>query len=125
VLDHVVSEVARGILATAILDGVTHQVEVFLSIYIKRWHGPVALGYLWFLFHTEDAIISIELYDTSALELLDGGLFVAHDAGGAFLFGEIYELLEGEEEEVVGGDNEQIIIDVELIHCIQQIAYSS
>jgi hypothetical protein len=109
VLDHIVSEVARGILATAVLYRMTHQVEVFLPIYIERWDCPMGLGNLGLLFHAEDAIVGIELYDTRALELLDGGLLVTHDAGGAFGFGEIDELLKTKEQQVVGSHYQQII----------------
>jgi len=107
VLDHVVGEVARGILATAVLDGMADEVEVVLLIYIKRWNGPVGLGMLGLFFHSQNLPVVIDLDDTRALELLDGGLLVAHDAARAFLLGEVYELLEGEEEEVVGGDDEK------------------
>jgi hypothetical protein len=110
VLDHVVSKVAGGILATTVLHGVADEVEVFLPIYIKRWHCPVGLGVLRFLLHAEDTIVLVELYDTCALELLDGGLLMTHDAGGAFGFGEIDELLKAKEQQVVGSYHKKVIV---------------
>jgi len=120
-VDHVVGEVARGILATAVLHGVADEVEVFLEVDIEGGDGPVALGDLGLLFHAEDAVVGVELYDACALELLDGGLLVAHDAGGLFLLGESHELGKAEEEEVVGGDHQQVVIDMELIHCEKEV----
>ena len=71
VLDHIVSEIAGGILAATVLHGVADEVEVFLPIYIERWDCPVGLGVLRFLLHTQDTIVLVELYDTCALKLLD------------------------------------------------------
>ena len=105
---HVVGQVAGGIFATSVLDTVTDEVEVFFPIYIKRWNGPVALGLLGFLFHIEDAVMLVHDDDTGALEFLDARLLVAHDAAGSLLFGKIDELLETEEEEVVGGEDEKV-----------------
>ena len=47
---------------------------------------------------------------------------MAHDAGGAFGLGEIDEFLEGEEEQIVGCDYEHVVIDMELVHGIEQVA---
>ena len=51
VVDHVMGEVAGGILATAVLYGVADQVEVLLEVDIEGRDGPVALGNLGFLLH--------------------------------------------------------------------------
>ena len=104
-LDHVVGQVAGGIRATAVLDAVAHEVDVLLQVDVERWNGPVALGLLGLLFHIENLVLFVHDDDTGALELLNRGLLVAHDAAGSLLLGKIHELLEGEEEEVVGSDN--------------------
>jgi hypothetical protein len=104
------SQVAGGVFPATVLHGVTYEVEVFLPIYIKRRHCPMGLGMLWFFFHAEDTVVFVELYDTRALELLDGGLLVAHDAAGAFGLGEVDELTEREIKEVVGSDDEEVCL---------------
>ena len=121
-LHHIVGEVAWGIAATAILHGVAHEVEVLLQVDIEGWHGPVALGFLGFLLHAQHAHVVVELHDTRALQLLYRGLFVAHDARGLLLAGKIDELLEGEEEQVVGSYHEQIIVQAQLLHGVEQVA---
>ena len=105
---HIVGQVAGGVFATSVLDTVTDEVEVFFPIYIERWNGPVALGLLGLLFHIEDAVMLVHDNDTGALELLDARLLVAHDAAGSLLLGKVDELLKAEEEEVVGGENQQV-----------------
>ena len=70
----------------------------------------MGLGMLWFFFHAEDTVVFVELYDTRALELLDGGLLVTHDAGSAFGFGEIDELLKAKEQQVVGRHHQKVIV---------------
>ena len=62
-----------------------HQVEILLQVDIEGRNGPMALGNLRFLLHAEDTVIFVEFYHTCALELLDRGLLVAHDAGGLLL----------------------------------------
>ena len=107
-LDHVVGQVAGSILATAIGYAVADEVEVFLQVDIEGRNGPVALGLLGLLFHIENFIVLVHDDDTGALQLLNRGLFVAHDAAGSLLLGKVHELLEGEEEEVVGSENQQV-----------------
>ena len=60
--------------------------------------------------------------DSGAAEPFLVGLMEAHDAAGAFGLGERDELTEREIKEVVGGDDEEVIIDMELIHCKEQVA---
>ena len=116
---HVVGEVAGCIFATSIFYAVTNEVEVFFPIYIKRWNGPMALRLLGLLFHIEDAVMLVHDDDTGALEFLNARLLVAHDTTGTFLLGKIDKLLEGEEEQVVGCNNQHIIVDVQLLYYIE------
>ena len=125
VINHIVGEVTGGILATAVLDRMAHQVEVLLQVDIEGRDRPMGFGDLGFFLHTEDAVVSVELDDTCALEFFYRGLLMTHDAGGAFFLGEIHELLEGEEEEVIGSDDEEVIIDAELIHREEEITDST
>ena len=62
----------------------------------------MALGHLRLLFHAEYALVGVNLHDTRALQFLDAGLLVAHDARGLLFFGEVHELAEREEQQVVG-----------------------
>ena len=90
-------QIARGILAAAILHGMAHEIQILLQIDVEWWHRPVALRLLGLLLHAEDSEIVIELDHPSALELLNAWLLMAHDATGVLLLGEIYEFLEAEE----------------------------
>ena len=122
-LYHVMGQIARGILAAAILYSVAHQIEVFLQVDIEGGHCPVTLGLLGLLLHAEYPVVLIEFDYACALELLDRGLFMAHDTGGVFLFGEVCELGKTEKEQVIGCHDEHIVIDVQLVHGIEQIAH--
>ena len=118
-------EIAGGILATAVFDCVADEGDILFKIYIEGWDSPVGFGVLWFLLHVEDAAVGIEFDDACALEFLDGWLVVAHDAGGGFLAGEVDEVAEGEEQEVIGCDNEEIIVNGELVEGEEEIADST
>ena len=79
-LGHVMSQIAWGILATAVLYSMADKVEIFLPIYIERWDGPVRLRLLGFLLHVEHTHLCIDLDDACAAQLLYIGLFMAHNA---------------------------------------------
>ena len=83
----------------------------------------MALGLLGLFLHAEDLVVVVELDYTGALELLDRGLFVAHNAGGAFLLREVDKFLKAEEKEVVGCDHQHIVIDAQLVHRKEQITH--
>ena len=121
-LHHIVGKVARCILATAILHRVTYQVQVFLQIDIEWWYCPVALRHLGLLFHTQHSHVLIQFHDTCPLQLLYRMLFMAHDTRCPFGTCKVHKLLEREEQQIIRCNNEQIIIDVKLIHCKQQVA---
>ena len=69
----------------------------------------MALGLLGLLFHIEDTVILVHHDDTGALELLYRGLLVTHDTTGSLLLGKIDKFLEREEEEIVGGKDEEVM----------------
>ena len=108
VLHHVVGEVAWGVLATSVVDAVEDEGDVLRHVDIERGHCPVALWLLWLLFHVHHLVVLVEHHHACALQLLYRWLLMAHDAGGLLLVGEVYELLEAEVEDVVGGDNEKV-----------------
>ena len=82
----------------------------------------MGFGNLGFFLHAEDLHVLVEFDHTCALEFLDGELFVAHDAGGLFGFCEIDEFAEAEEEKVVCGDDQYVVIDAQLVHCKEEVA---
>ena len=82
----------------------------------------MALGLLGLLLHAEDAVILVELNHACALELFDGGLLMAHDAGGAFLLGKGDKLAKRKEEEVVGCHDEHIVVDAQFVHGVEEVA---
>jgi hypothetical protein len=106
VLHHIVRQIARRILPTPILYRVANQIKVLLEIDIEGRHGPVTLGLLRLLLHAQHSHIVIELHHSRALELLDRGLLMAHDARGALLLGEINELAKAKEQKVVSRYNQ-------------------
>lgn len=66
----------------------------------------MALRLLWFLLHIEHLINLIEHHNSCALEFLYRRLIVAHDARTVLFLGELHELREREEEEVVSCHNQ-------------------
>lgn len=129
VIDHVMGQVARSILAATVLDGMTNQVKVVLQVDIERRNSPMGFGLSGLLLHIEDLVVGIEDDDAGALEFGDIGLLMTHDATGLLGLGEIDKLLETEEEDVVGSNNQQgriaLIATVEIIDGEQQVADST
>ena len=128
VIDHVMGQVARCILAATVLDSMTNQVKVVLQVDIERRNSPMGFGHSGLLLHIEDLVVGIEDDDAGALEFGDIGLLMTHDATGLLGLGEIDKLLETEEEDVVGSNNQQgriaLIATVEIIDGEQQVADS-
>ena len=129
VIDHVMGQVARSILAATVLDGMTNQVKVVLQVDIERRNSPMGFGDSGLLLHIENLVVLIEDYNAGALEFGDIGLLMTHDATGLLGLGEIDKLLETEEEDVVGSNNQQgriaLIATVEIIDGEQQVADST
>jgi len=129
VIDHVMGQVARSILAATVLDSMTNQVKVVLQVDIERRNSPMGFGLSGLLLHIEDLVVGIEDDDAGALEFGDIGLLMTHDATGLLGLGEIDKLLETEEEDVVGSNNQQgriaLIATVEIIYGEQQVADST
>ena len=129
VIDHVMGQVARGILAATILNSMTNQVKVVLQVDIERRNSPMGFGDSGLLLHIENLVVLIEDYNAGALEFGDIGLLMTHDATGLLGLGEIDKLLETEEEDVVGSNNQQgriaLIATVEIIDGEQQVADST
>ena len=48
---------------------------------------------------------------------------MTHDARSLFALGKIDEVLEGEEEQIICCHHKHIIVDMELIHSIEQVAH--
>ena len=128
VIDHVMGQVARCILAATILDSMTNQVKVVLLVDIERRNSPMGFRLSGLLLHIEDLVVLIEDYNAGALEFGDIGLLMTHDATGLLGLGEIDKLLETEEENIVGSNNQQgriaLITTVEIIDGEQQVADS-
>ena len=129
VIDHVMGQVARCILAATVLDSMTNQVKVVLQVDIERRNSPMGFGDSGLLLHIENLVVLIEDYNAGALEFGDIGLLMTHDATGLLGLGEIDKLLETEEEDVVGSNNQQgriaLIATVEIIDGEQQVADST
>ena len=102
-------EIAWGILSATILYGVANEVEVILHIQIERWDRPVRLRILGFLLHVQHTVVGVEHHHASALEFLNRRLLMTHDARSLLALGEFDEIAEGEEEKVVGSDDEEVI----------------
>ena len=69
----------------------------------------MALWHLGFLLHAQDFHVVVELDDTGALEFFYRRLLVAHDARSALFLGEFDKFAKGEEEEVVSGNDKEIV----------------
>ena len=102
VIDHVMGQVARSILAATVLDSMTNQVKVVLQVDIERRNSPMGFGHSGLLLHIEDLVVGIEDDDAGAPEFGYIGLLMTHDATGLFRFCEIDKLLKTKEQDVVG-----------------------
>lgn len=129
VIDHIMGQVAGCILAATVLDSMTNLVKVVLHVDIERRNSPMGFGLSGLLLHIEDLVVGIEDDNTGALEFGDIGLLMTHDATGLLGLGEIDKLLETEEEDVVGSNDQQgriaLIATVEIIDGEQQVADST
>lgn len=85
----------------------------------------MALGLLRLFFHVQYSVLLVHHNDSSALKFLDTGLLVAHDATGAFLQGEVHELLEGEKQEVIGSDYQHVVVDMQLVDGEKEVAHGT
>ena len=128
-IDHVMCQVARCILATTILDSMTNQVKVVLKVDIERWNSPTRFGHSGLFLHIEDLVVGIEDYDAGALEFGNIGLLMTHDAASLLGLGKIDKLLETEKEDVVGSYDKHggitLVATVEIIDGQQQVADST
>lgn len=125
VVYHIVCEVAGGIFATTISYRVAQKWQVGLEVYVERGYGPMSAGLLGLLLHIEHTMVIVELYHTGALQLLNRGLVVAHDTAGALLLGKLHKFVETEEEQIVGGNDKYIVVDMELLNGQQKVAYGT
>ena len=119
----IVRKITRGIVSTAVLQAMTDEVKILLHIDIERGHSEVRFGYLRFLLHLQDTVVLIEHDDAGALQFLDRRLLMIHDTTGLLGFGEVHELAEGEEEEVICRHHEQVIVQLQFIHREEQVSY--
>ena len=76
-----------------------------------------------FLLHLQDTVVLIEHHYAGTLQFLDRRLLMIHDATGLLGFGEVHELAEGEEEKVICRYHEQVIVQLQFIHCEEQVSY--
>ena len=72
----------------------------------------MALGVFGFLLHIEHLIVIIQHDNTRALQFFDGWLVVAYYARCALCLGKFHEITEGEEKQVVGCHDKQVIIQL-------------
>ena len=121
-LHHIVGKIAGSVLAATILYGMADKVEVVLLIYIERRDGPMALGVFGLLFHIEHLVVLVQYDNTCALQFLDGWLVVADDARCAFCLGILHEVTEGEEQQVVGGYDKEVIVYLQFVHGKEEVA---
>ena len=81
----------------------------------------MALGHLRLLFHIEHLHIIVHHNHARALELLNARLLVAHNARCSLFLCKVHKLLEREEQQVVCGNYQKVVIQVEFIHREQQV----
>ena len=124
-LHHIVGQIAGSVLAATVLHGIADKVEVVFLIYIKRWNCPMALGVFGLLFHIEHLVVLVQHDNTCALQFLDGRLVVADDARCAFCLGILHEVTEGEEQQVVGGYDKEVIVYLQFVHGKEEVADST
>lgn len=121
----VMGQVAGRIEAAAALDAMTDQVQIPAPVEIERRHGPVAHGDFRLLLHLQDPEIRIDFDHPGALELVNFRLVVAHDHGRALLAEGLDESAEGEVQDVVGGNDQQVFVQLIRLQGQQQVPHRS
>ena len=110
-IDEVVGEIAGGVGAAAVVEGGEDERDVFLPVDVEGRDGPVGDGCLGFFLHLEDFHLVVNRDDAGALEFVYFRFVVAHDHGSALAVEFFDEALEAEVKKVVGGEDEEVVVD--------------
>ena len=85
----------------------------------------MALGMFGLLFHIQHLVVLVQYDNTCALQFIDGWLVVADDARRAFCLGVLHKVTEGEEQQVVGSYDKEVIVYLQFIHSKEEVADST
>lgn len=108
-------EAAGGIDAATGLDADTDEAGIGAGVVVEGGYAPVALGLGGLLFHREDEVVVVHLGNTALAEALLGLLVVAHDAGGGFPAGVAHEVDQTERQQVVAGNDQEVVVELTLV----------
>ena len=109
---HPGDEAARGVGAAAVRDGERDFPDVFAGVEVEGRGAPVGFGLLRFLLQREEELVPVNLGDAASAELLFIRLPVAHRAGGLLLARVAEEGSEGEVEDVVPREDQQVVVEL-------------
>ena len=84
-----------------------------------RFGGGGLLG------HAQDAVVCVDGNDAALEEFLVVGLPKAHDAGGLLLAGIAHETLQAEVQQVVAGNDEHVVVEMEQVDGKLYVAHGS
>lgn len=116
---------AGGVYAAACSDALGDAPGVLAGVDVERRTAPVGLGICRLLLHGEDAVVRVDLDDAALMEALVVGLVVAHDAGRTFCIRVSDEVGEAEVEDVVAGDDEELVVDALLVDGVLDVAHGA
>lgn len=100
--------------AAAVFDAFFDEVCVLACIVVEGWAAPVCFGCGRLFGHAQYAVLFVDGDDAALEEALFVCFPKAHDAGGLFLVGVVDEALQAEVQQVVAGDDEHVVVEVEL-----------
>ena len=110
-INQIMSQITRGIEATAVGDGAFDEGQIFAAVDVERRDGPVGDRDFGLFLHLEEAKIGIDFDDAGALEFVDFGLVVAYNHRGALFFEGLHEAAKTEVEDIVGCDDQQVFVE--------------
>ena len=117
-------ETAGGIDAAAGLDADTDEAGIGAGVVVEGGDAPVALRLGGLLFHREDEVV-VHLGNTALAESLLGLLVVAHDAGGGFPAGVAHEVDQTEREQIVAGNDQEVVVELTLVDGKLDVAHGT
>ena len=103
-------EATGGVNTTTAIDAFLDESGVLTGVVVEGGDAPMTLGVGGFLFHGEDATVSIDLSNACLVESGLVFLVVAHHTGSLLVLGVADEVAQAEVQEVVACHDEEVIV---------------
>ena len=118
-------ETAGGVHAAAAVDALLDEGDIGTAVKVEGRAAPMAARLGRFFLHREDAVGVVDRRDTGLAEFLLRRFEIPHDAGRPLLPGVPHELYETEIQEVVSGDDEEVVVQPERVDGELDVAHGT